>query len=319
MSGSPQPPAPSPTPLSASPIPTKSSTPTSRLTKQQLADFYFAIAPRMLPHIAGRAALPRPPPQRHRRRILLPEKRHHHPTPRLRVRPRPRQKDRRDPANTSPSHTPEAIASLAQMSVLEVHPWGSLADSPEHPNSLEHPDRLVIDLDPDESLPWSVLTAGRRRRPRPPPGALTSSPSSRPPAARACTSSSPIAPALAWPWTSSIWCHGFVTLMERANPSPLSHQHEQSRPHQQNLSRLPPQRARRHRRRPLTAPAPAPTSPVAVPLAWSELDLPERPDFRIANFAEWSTIASKKTPWGEHASPLAQPITPEARRACGLR
>ena len=47
--------------------------------------------------------------------------------------------------------TREAVASLAQMSVLEVHPWGSKADD------LEHPDRLVIDLDPDESLAWSVL------------------------------------------------------------------------------------------------------------------------------------------------------------------
>ena len=80
--------------------------------------------------------------------------------------------------------TPEAIAAMAQMSVLEVHPWGSMADD------LERPDRLVIDLDPDESLSWSVLTGAaedvRKRLKR-----WASSPSSRPPEGRDCTSSSP--------------------------------------------------------------------------------------------------------------------------------
>ncbi len=37
------------------------------------------------------------------------------------------------------------------MNVLEVHPWGSTnAD-------LEHPDRIVFDLDPDEAVSWSTL------------------------------------------------------------------------------------------------------------------------------------------------------------------
>jgi DNA primase len=38
--------------------------------------------------------------------------------------------------------TPEALAGLAQIGVLEVHPWGSKNDD------LEHPDRIIIDLVP---------------------------------------------------------------------------------------------------------------------------------------------------------------------------
>src|SRR6185503_11035698 len=33
----------------------------------------------------------------------------------------------------------------------EVHPWGSTSDD------LEHPDRFVIDLDPDEAIQWATL------------------------------------------------------------------------------------------------------------------------------------------------------------------
>src|SRR5213080_4074206 len=47
--------------------------------------------------------------------------------------------------------TAEALAGLAQMGVLEVHPWGSRNDD------LEHPDRIIIDLDPDAAIPWPRL------------------------------------------------------------------------------------------------------------------------------------------------------------------
>lgn len=48
-------------------------------------------------------------------------------------------------------NTPEALVAAAQVGAIELHPWGAGADR------LDYPDRLVIDLDPDEQLTFSVV------------------------------------------------------------------------------------------------------------------------------------------------------------------
>lgn len=53
----------------------------------------------------------------------------------------------------------EGLLSLAQMSILEIHPWGSRGDR------LEQPDRLIFDLDPHDDVPWpQVVEAARHVR-----------------------------------------------------------------------------------------------------------------------------------------------------------
>jgi bifunctional non-homologous end joining protein LigD len=48
----------------------------------------------------------------------------------------------------------EGLLALVQASALEIHPWGSTGDD------LEHPDRLIFDLDPGDGVAFSEMIAG---------------------------------------------------------------------------------------------------------------------------------------------------------------
>jgi bifunctional non-homologous end joining protein LigD len=51
------------------------------------------------------------------------------------------------------------VVALAQIGVLEIHPWGTRV------GRLERPDRLVLDLDPAPGLPWArVVEAAEEAR-----------------------------------------------------------------------------------------------------------------------------------------------------------
>jgi bifunctional non-homologous end joining protein LigD len=258
----------------------------SGLTKQQLADFYWAVSEHMLPHIAGRPlALVRVPEgigheqffQKHVTATLpegfesieVPDKKTGQAEPYIAL------------------STREAIASLAQMSVLEVHPWGSRGDD------LERPDRLVIDLDPDESLPWEVLT-GAALEVRAHLKRLGLESWVKTTGGKGLHVVLPIEPEREWPAIKT-FCHDFVLEVERANPKLyLTKMTKAARRGKIYLDYLRNERG---------ATAVAPYSPrarakvgVALPLAWSELQAPQRPDFRVANFNEWRDRL-KRDPW----------------------
>ena len=117
-------------------------------TKIELARFYAEVAPWALPHLSKRPlALVRAPEgidgelffQKHTEKLSIP-----HVT----------QLD----TSLFPNHaalmtidTAEALVSAAQMGTIELHTWNAVAPV------LDHPDRFVLDLDPDPALPWKRM------------------------------------------------------------------------------------------------------------------------------------------------------------------
>ena len=127
--------------------------PDAGLTKQGLADYYAAVWPRIAPHVTLRPlALLRCPGgtaeacffQKH------PWKGH---GPQILTPPDPLNPD--DPPLIAVDRLP-GLTALIQGAALEIHTWQSaLAD-------LEHPDQIVMDLDPGEGVPWPAMIAAAR-------------------------------------------------------------------------------------------------------------------------------------------------------------
>jgi bifunctional non-homologous end joining protein LigD len=260
--------------------------PDSMLTKQQLADYYWAVAEEMLPHISGRPlSLVRCPEgstkpcfyQKHVNQMLPPG---------ISAIDVPDKKTGKlEPYITL--STAEALAGLAQMGVLEVHPWGSQNDD------LEHPDRIIIDLDPDTAISWSTLSdAAAQVRQELKKIGLESFLKST--GGKGLHVVAPIEPENDWTVIKQ-FAHAFVLSLEKVNSQLyLTKMTKAARVGKIYLDYL------RNERGATAVAAFSPRAragaPVSVPLEWSELKAAERPLFHVAEFPAWQGRL-KKDPW----------------------
>ncbi|MEO6923126.1 MAG: non-homologous end-joining DNA ligase, partial [Acidobacteriaceae bacterium] len=253
--------------------------PASGLTKRQLADYYSAVASRMLPQIAGRPLSLVRCPEGSSKPCFFQKRVNHTLPPGVEGVDVPNKKTGK-PDRYITLHTAEALVGLAQMGVLEVHPWGSTNDD------LEHPDRVIFDLDPDEALPWKDLCSAaadvRRRLKK-----LGLESFLKTTGGKGLHVVMPIKQELGWPEVKE-FAHRFVLQMESASPTLyVTKMAKAARTGKIYLDYLRNERG-------ATAvaaysPRARPGSNVSLPLAWSALKLAERPVFSASDFAGWKS------------------------------
>ncbi len=262
--------------------------PESRMTKLTLANYYLAIADRMLPHVADRPlSIVRCPEgigkacffQKHIGMGLPPG---------IRSVPVPDKKG--GPTEQYLTlNTPEGLVGLAQMGVLETHPWGSKNES------LEKPDRIIFDLDPDEAIDWKTLAAtATELRSRLEDFGLKSFVKTT--GGKGLHVVVPIRAENEWPVVKE-FAHNVVLGIERKNPGLyVTKMTKALRKNRIYLDYL-----RNDRGSTAVAPySPRARSgaPVALPLDWKDLDAKTRPVFHVADFDSWKKRLSND-PWAE--------------------
>ncbi|SDF32544.1 DNA ligase D [Terriglobus roseus] len=260
--------------------------PESGVTKRELMDYLWAVSEEMLPHIAGRPlSLVRCPEGSDHQCFYQKHVNHMLPAGVGSVMVADKKGGAPEPYITL--DTAEALAGLAQMSVLEIHPWGSRNDN------LEHPDRIIIDLDPDESLPWStVCEAALEVRDVLKSAGVESFVKTT--GGKGLHVLFPITPKHDFAFMKT-WTHGLVQAMEQARPELyLTKMTKAARTGKIYLDYLRNERG---------ATAVAPYSmrarsglPVSMPLEWKELTSNTRPRYTVHDFEEWKPRL-KKNPW----------------------
>ncbi len=249
----------------------------SGLTKDGLAHYYAEVASHMLPHIGGRPlSLVRclngsSKPcffQKHANETMPPDVESVDIVDKKTGKPEP----------YITLSTPDALIELAQLSVLEIHAWGSKNDS------LEKPDLIVIDLDPDAAIDWKTLaSAATEVRQRMKSAGLEAFLKTT--GGKGLHVVAPIRPEHDWASVKD-FAHRMVLGMEADNPSLfLTKMTKAARKGKIYLDYLRNERG---------ATSIAPFSPrarsgasVALPLNWSELKLQQRPIFQVSDFGEW--------------------------------
>ena len=132
--------------------------PDAGITKLQVADYYRAVAAQLLPELVRRPLSV----------VRCPDgigecffQKHHASKLGANVRAVPIREKDGGTADYFYVDDIEGVIDLVQMGVVELHPWGA------HVDDVDHPDRLISDLDPGEGVDWkAIITSARDIRAR---------------------------------------------------------------------------------------------------------------------------------------------------------
>lgn len=280
--------------------------PDSGMTKQALAEYYLAVAGQMLPHISERPlSVVRCPAGTGKPCFFQKHVGSGLPNGVESVSVPNRKTGKREEFLTLDSA--DGLLGLAQMGVLEIHPWGSRNDS------LEQPDRIIFDLDPDESIGWQTLAAtARDLRARLKKLGLISF--LKHTGGKGLHVVVPIEPEHQWP-TAKEFAHAVVLEMEKEQPE--LYVTKMTKTLRKNRIYLDYLRNDRE----ATSIAPfspraRPGAPVAITLSWSELALQSAPAFHVTDFAQWRSRLNRD-PWKDMIR-TRQHLTAAALKAAGI-
>ncbi len=274
----------------------------SGVTKLQLAEYYEAVADHLLPYIADRPlSVVRCPEGSSKPCFFQKHVGLGIPSGVKSVSIRSRKTREREDYLTVDSS--EGLIGLAQMGVLEIHPWGS------HNESLEKPDRIVFDLDPDAAIEWKTLAeTAREFKRRLAKIGLDSFVKST--GGKGLHVVVPIRADHEWPAIKD-FAHRLALELERENPELyVTKMTKATRKNRIYLDYL-----RNDREATSVAPySPRARSsvPVAMPLRWSELNSAKPAAFHVWDFEQWKARL-RHDPWDEMLR-LKQklPATPES-------
>jgi bifunctional non-homologous end joining protein LigD len=198
-------------------------------------------------------------------------------------------------------HDLAGLVALGQIGVLEIHAWMCHADD------LERPDQIVIDIDPDTSLPFSrVVETALLVRDRLADLGLESFVKTT--GGKGLHVALPVGRRVDWE-THKEFTHALVKKLAREHPDRfVTTVRKSARKGKLFLDYL-------RNGRGATAivpysPRARPGAPVATPLEWEELETPLDPrTFRLGSVLE--RLASRPDPWARFAS-VRQSITKKA-------
>jgi bifunctional non-homologous end joining protein LigD len=203
-------------------------------------------------------------------------------------------------------HDLDGLMALVQSGVLEIHPWGSTTAD------WEHPDMIIMDLDPGDGIVWDdVVAAARETRERLERAGLTAFVKTS--GGKGLHVVAPLRPKAAWPavkaFTKAI-ADGMAADDPRRYVSTITKAKRQGRilidylRNQRGTTAVAPYSTRAR-----------PGAPVSMPLAWDELGSVIGAAYFTVENAPKRLAATTDDPWSSFRAAAAPLETPRGRKA----